>query len=64
MRRKVLMRDIDYTEMVVRNSGEATGLARQLIRKGKPFVACPSEEDGTWTFTIYEYNIPTRWEDA
>ncbi len=56
--RKVLYRDIDYTEMWV---DSAKAFARQLIRDGKGFK-CEPLDDGGWMFTVYEENWPTKWE--
>lgn len=60
---KVLVRDPGQTEMTVPNAGEAKGLARRLIGKGKAFDVWPNE-DGSWSFLIDEYNEPNRWEAA
>lgn len=60
---KVLVRESGQTEMRVPNMGEAKGLARRLIGKGKGFTIQP-HEDGSWSFLIDEYNAPNRWEAA
>lgn len=60
-RLRVVVRDPDQTEMVAATAGEAKGFAKHMIRDSKGFDARPNE-DGTWTFVVYEINYPNRWE--
>lgn len=60
-KRHIVYRDEGHTEMWVESNGSAKSFARQLIRDGKTFT-CEPCTDGGWSFTVYEFNHPNRWE--